>query len=214
MTKTSDVDIVRFALEQNGSVLQSLVTCYRTVFGEPPWNEWMVCSVCGEKWGVNVRHPVEHCGGVVSEFWPEGAVEKDIRAEVTPDSPAWLAYCGEQVVGFCWGYAATPEDLARKVELPSLVDAIHGSFGVADQVAYQDEMGVISAFRGQGIARRMFDVRRTDFLQRGLKIGVIRTMRTPATVTYKWYTKLGYQVIAEYNDADDRVIMARTLADL
>ena len=62
----------------------------------------------------------------------------------------------------------------------------------------------------------MFVKRLDDFLERGLRVGYVRTRQYPEpSETFLWYTqKLGYQIIATYPNADGRVILSRPLAGL
>jgi hypothetical protein len=96
-----------------------------------------------------------------------------------------------------------------------LAQNILATFGEQKAVAYQDELGVNKAYRGQKLAKVLFLRRLEDFHQAGLTVGVIRTKTIPPSVTYLWYTqKLSYRLVAEYNDADGRVVLARSLVDL
>jgi len=73
-------------------------------------------------------------------------------------------------------------------------------------------MGVLENFRGQGIARELFQRRREDFLRQGLVRGAVRTKEgPPPSVTYTWYLQEGYRVVARYTDGTGRVIMTRRL---
>lgn len=42
-----------FSDSDDWAVLANLVDCYREVFAEPPWNEWLACAVsnCKVSWG-------------------------------------------------------------------------------------------------------------------------------------------------------------------
>ncbi len=209
-----EVRVVRFTPGVDEDQLSQLVHCYRVVFGEPPWNEWMTCKTCNQKWGMGQPYPTIHCGAVVTPFWPEAQVRDDLQREITSDASAWLALVDGQVVGFCWGYPISPDRLAEQLSLHTLPDAIKHTFGTVMEVGYQDEIGMMSPFRSQGIARRMFLARNLDFHSRGLPVVVLRTMRTPPTVTYQWYrNRLGYHVIDEYHNRDDLVILGRLCVD-
>lgn len=200
-------------------LLPGLVGCYRAVFGDEPWNEWKKCPVCEDKWGLNEKDKLvainfTHCGQSVVDFWPSCTVKSDIYEELSPDSSCWLALDGSRVIGFCWGYPVKPIDLEKKLKLPEVANQIKSSFGNIAFVGYQDEIGVLKEYRGQKIAKKMFMLRLKDFLSMGIEVGVVRTMSNPPSTAYGWFKKTGYDVIVEYNDADRRVILARTLRDL
>lgn len=219
METAREVRLVRYNPHHDEGLTDGLIECYREVFGEEPWNEWKKCSVCGKKWGKQEMPQADgvfsHCGQRVVDFWPTEVVRSDLLHEITVDASCRLALEGERVVGFCWGYPISPEELGKKLEIGGLANALTRMFGELQVVAYQDELGVLKEFRGQKLAKDLFRRRLDDFRERGFDVGVIRTKTNPPSVTYLWFTKkLGYQLVAEYNDADGRVVLARSLVDL
>ncbi len=214
------MSLIKFSNSKNEGLLPQLVGCYQDVFADPPWNEWMKCSICGKYWGKKdsdalLRMEFECCSTPLKEFWPKEEVKDNIRNEVTDKSSCVLALCDGQVVGFCWGYPITLPDLEQKLGLEFLA-LLSERWGNQDVVAYQSEMGLLKRHRGQGIAQRMFQRRQKDFLDHGLKVGVVRTREFPEpSVTFLWFTqKLGYQVMTRYPGDDGRVVLARELHSL
>ncbi len=197
-----------------------LIECYRDVFADKPWHEWLKCAVCGTHWGVkdqallaSLRY--EHCGQPLVDYWQRKEVLDDIEKEIRPASFCMLALADERVVGFSWGYPIHYDYLEIKVGIQFGKNLI-GLFGPQTEVGYQDEIGVLPAYRGTKIAKTM-NKHRIQFLgEKGLKVVVSRARRTPtASVTYSWYTgKLGYQVLAEYPPEDGRVILGRRIEGL
>jgi len=176
------VRYVRFDPSSNPTMLGSLICCYQGVFAGEPWNE----------------------------DWPAATIEADLRRELAkPDASCWLAAEGEAVIGFCWGYSLEVGQFDEHLGLVG-VDAILCSLGLA-KVAYFDEIGVATQWRGHGIAKRLFGLRRADFMRSGLETAVVRTMSNPPTVVYGWYGRDGYRIIAEYNDERKRVVMVNRL---
>ena len=218
----TEVRYVKFdPLTKSGEILMpGLIQCYRTVFGDEPWNEWKKCLVCGSKWGLLEVDKLKslnckHCGETLVDFWPSSVVRNSIYEEITSEASCWLAVVSDaEVVGFCWGYPVAPAELEKKLKLPGVKDGIESNFGKIDLVAYQDEIGVIKEYRNKNIAKAMFKKRLEDFLGAGVSVGIVRTMSSPPSAAFSWYEKLGYKVISEYNDEDRRVILARSLKDL
>jgi len=149
-----------------------------------------------------------------SEYWPSSVVANDLLHEISPDSSCWLALEGERVVGFCWGYPISSNNLEKKLLLPGLAAKILKHYGEDATVAYQDDMGVLKPYRGQGIARKLFLLRLHGFLQKNLAIGLVRTKADPPTVTYKWFLSMGYEVLDRYASPDNRVILSCRYDDL
>lgn len=202
-------------LQDSGRVTADLVECYRDVFADAPWNEWLRCEVCGKYWGAKdranlVRIGFEHCGTGLVDFWPRNTVISDLRSDIS-ESSCWLAVdaSDKKPIGFCWGKATTLPHLEEKLKI-GLPD-FEKIFGRRENVAYQDEVGVISSWRGQGIAKAMVLERLKDFISDGLQVGIVRTRQYPeASGTFDWYTgKLGYQILARYPEGDGRVILGR-----
>jgi len=193
-----------------------LIKCYRDVFSGEPWNEWKKCQVCGLKWGFGQEEELRrmdftHCRQAVSDFWTEQEVRGDISKEVVQHTSCWLAVCDgncDQVVGFCWGYPIEPEVLEGKIALSGVAAEIRKEFGNVPKISYHDEIGVAQDFRGRKIAKAMFSNFVSDMLIQDLDIGIVRTKTNPPTVAFSWFMKLGFKVIARYDDADQRVILA------
>lgn len=216
----NSITFARFYPHTDAQHLPGLIECYRDVFADPPWNEWRRCSVCSKYWGKNDAALLEslgyvHCGKPLVEYWSAEGVERDIRHEVTPDASCWLAFHSGKIVGFCWGYPISLDALERKLGL-SLTELRKDVVDEGHQIAYQDEVGVISSFRGRKIAKEMFKRRLGDFWKKGLRIGVVRTRELPVpSVTFSWFVqRLGYRVVARYPVNDGRVVLARELDGL
>ncbi len=207
----------KFEYHQFRHLLPQIVSCYRDVFASPPWNEWKKCEECGQKWGILSRDELnaanhEHCGKQVVDYWPSDVVMAEISRDLQDkETSCWLAMTGfGQVVGFIWGYPITPEDLAQKLGRPDLASNLIERFGDHERVAYQDEMGVLEAYRSRKIGKELARMRLKDFKQQGLKVGVVRTKTIPPTVTYNWYTRDGFETVSSYDDRDGRVVLARS----
>lgn len=197
----------------NSLMTTQLVECYRDVFADQPWNEWLKCPLCQKHWGKKDQallesHQFKHCGVPLVDFWPREKVLSDIYAEITPQSSCWLAMDERKVVGFCWGYPVTISEL--EAELGIILEINHDCPRLAS-IAYQDDIGVIAGYRGRKLAKAMFARRLDDFLAQGLEIGIVRVKQNPEpSQTFLWFTeKLGYRVIARYPEKDGRVILGR-----
>jgi ribosomal protein S18 acetylase RimI-like enzyme len=191
----------------------SIIKCYQEVFATEPWNEWLRCPVCQKNWGKKdlptlERLQFQHCNQKLVEYWHKETVRLDLFNEIQDNCSCWIAQVEDNVVGFCWGYSITVGNLIDKLKIDIVLprDVI---------VGYQDEIGVISEWRGRGIAKELFRLRNNDFLAQNLTQGVVRTKKKPnPSITYHWYTRLGYRIVAQYPDSDGRVILIRTLQDL
>jgi hypothetical protein len=213
----SAISLVRYSPYHNDNTLTAqLVECFRDVFAERPWNEWLKCQKCGQYWGKKdsvllAKLKFQHCELPLIDFWPRDSIISDLYHEITKETSCWLALHEETVIGFCWGYSIVAQDLEAKLGV-SFGGKLDSLLGDSRSVAYQDEVGVISTFRDQKIAKLMITKRLDDFLEQGLQIGIVRTRQYPEpSKTFLWYTeKLGYEILYSYPDPDGRVILSRS----
>lgn len=195
-----------------------LVECYRDVFADSPWNEWLKCPKCQKYFGRDdsgflASQKFRHCDVSLIDFWPREQVLSDLYYEITEKTSCWIAMDKSKIVGFSWGYPIFLADLEEKLGI---------SFSNNLQIkkdtllAYQDEAGVLSEYRGQKIAKAMVAHRLDDFITQGIEVGIVRTRQSPEpSITFLWYTeKLGYKILATYPGDDGRVILGRELDGL
>jgi GNAT superfamily N-acetyltransferase len=212
------INFVKFNPSHNAELLAQLVECFRNVFAGPPWNEFLKCPNCNGYWGtkhlgVLASEGYRHCNLELVDFWPRTTVLQDIYHEVTGESSCWLAMYGDKVIGFAWGYPMQINALSEKLKLTLNTSSF--ALDATSTVIYQDEVGVVPEFRGQGIAKELVKRRNQDLCNRDTKIGVVRTRKDPEpSITYIWYERLGYQIIGEYPAGDGRVIMASNVETL
>lgn len=201
---------------------EEMAEAFGRVFATSPWYEWKKCRVagCSAHWGVEHRKVLEalrylHCGEPVVDYWPRDAVLYDLYHEIGAVTSCWVARERKRVIGFSWGYPIPVSELSRKVGI-RLEEPIRLLFSSSSQVAYQDELGVLSSYRGTGVARKLFSLRLDDFIKQCLEIGVVRTRALPEpSVTYLWFTeKLGYRELARYPGDDGRVILGQRLDEV
>lgn len=193
-------------------LLAQLVECYRNVFADGPWHEWLKCQCCEKYWGIKDKAELagqgyQHCGEPVVDFWPRNKVVQDLRQELSENSVCWLAVYDEKVVGFSWAYQIQVHQLEAKLGIT------FEDVSCEQTVMYLDDVGVLSEFRDQKIAKEMVRRTKETFLRQNVQICVARTRQSPEpSKLFLWHTeKLGYNVIAHYARGDGRVVLARQL---
>lgn len=213
-----NISLIQYSPNKSSDTITAkLVECYRDVFAGEPWNEWLKCPQCQKYWGVKdqgllASYKFRHCNTPIVDFWSREQVISDLYHEITTETSCWIAMDSNRVVGFCWGYPITITDLEAKLNI-SFNDKL--GFEISNLVAYQDEVGVLNAYRGRKIAKAMVTQRLDDFITQGLKFGIVRTRQYPEpSKTFLWYKKLGYEIIANYPSKDGRIILGRQLSDL
>ena len=209
-----NISFVRYSpFTNNRTLTAQVVECYRKVFADAPWNEWKQCPTCKASWGTEDKALLESrsyqcCNTNLVDFWPQEQVAVDLRQEVTDKASCWLAMCGSEVIGFCWGYPIRVDDLEKKLGISLGLNPIQ-------EVAYQDDAGVLAPYRRQKIATAMIRRQLSDFLAQGLQDCIGRTRESPEpSKTYPWFKRLGYRILARYPNGDGRVVMARKIEGL
>jgi hypothetical protein len=210
-----------FNSRSDASLMKQLIACYQEVFSDEPWNEWKKCQVCQTKWGIKQMAELEkfnyrHCDATVVDFWKSQQLKNDFQELVSQKQISfWVAMYGCELIGFIIGYPLNLKELEIKLDQPGIVKKIRKRFGKIDFVVYQADIGVKKHYRRHDIATELFKRRLADFQKIKIKIGIVRVQTNPPSVTLPWFRdKLGYEVIAQYNEPQKRVILARTLDDL
>ena len=227
MTPKGEVTYHRYSLAPDEPVLPDLVKLYQDVFADPPWNECLKCTACERKFSRQwafVREDrfghsrdCDRCEveGTVVPFWSDEVVVGDFRGVLLGrNASCYLARCGTEVIGFTYGREYGAEELAHELKLPATAAALLRGYGTEARYAYQDEIAVASAYRQLGVAKELFRLRQKDFEANGLTVGVTRTQTRPQTVTFSWYTRMQYAIVAAYGDDGARVILAQRLSDV
>lgn len=196
--------------------LLEIVNCYREVFADGPWHEWKICKSCGSQFGKkdqDVLHRRNNtcCGQFVQDFWPVETVTSTLLS-LPPSASCFIVMKSETVIGFCWGYEMSEDELEKYLNIP-VSQSIRSMFGIGRKIAYQSEMGILERYRGQGIANLLFSERQKSFLSKGVEITIVRTRKSPEpSITHLWFAnKLGYKTVAEYPDGDGRAILGNIL---
>ena len=134
------------------STTAQVVECYREVFADTPWNEWLRCCKCSKYWGKKdgallASMRFLHCGVPLTDFWSRDQVVADFLHEITEESSCWLAINDNQVVGFTLGYPIDSNQLMEKLGLEFRID-FHF-------VRYQDDIGLLSPYRQSKVGKAL-----------------------------------------------------------
>lgn len=202
----------------------AIARCYQRVYGEDPaWNEGKRCPTCSTdaapvKWNYGAPPPecCPTCGTPTVDFWPIDGIIADMQHELAqPGAVCVVARRWDtgEAIGGCWGFVMTPEALEGHVKLSGLAAALRERFPNTQRFAYQDEIFVRRQHQGLGAGHQLFVRRHRRFcaLPESPTVYVMRTKRNPPSSSFRWFTnpRWGYEVVAEYRDADDRVILAQ-----
>lgn len=211
--------------------VRELAHCYQAVYGsDPSWNEGRRCGSCStptapKKWNLrNAPATCGDCGNPTDLFWPIETIVADMRDEFQrPHAACVVARSGGKIVGGAWGFSADAEEmdmhlnhgLPAHARAPGISEALQRLFP-GERVAYQDEIFVHPDLQGFGVGRELFRARHQMFIASGLVGYVLRTKTNPPSRSYLWYgsARYGYEVIAKYPDADERVVMAVSFSGL
>lgn len=208
-------------------VMARLVELYRDVFAAPPWNEWLKCPKCDTYWGtkdgeklVSMGYMHSGCDVPLVDFWSREAVLRDFHELVDDSASCWLAFDGNELVGFVLGYQIKVSQLERKLGLEpeawkDLVANLEEKFDSLNNLAYLHDLGVLDKYRGASIGKNLVARRNDDLAKMGMTAGITRVRRSPEpSVTYLWYPRYGFEVVYAYPETDGRVLLGRKFEGL
>ena len=187
--------------------VRGIVAVYQQAFGGAPWNEGLVCPMCGAAFSFGVGHIGSTCPLcaekgeqiLLLEYWPTAKVASDFYREMKkPDACCLVARLGNRIVGFIWGYRVVVDgSIDDYLESPGLSRLIDGEF------FYIDDVAVVPECQGKGIGSGL--VRRMLRTQPGKNI-LARTL--DQSRMFRILTKLNGKAVLSITRG--RVIMAVT----
>lgn len=208
-----------------------IAACYQRVFGtDRAWNEGRICNACSRpgaprKWNLaNAPETCPDCQGALEDFWPVTQIISDMRAELArPDAVCAVLRTGGEIIGCCWGFSATSEELDEHlnhglpdaIRAPNIAHNLRHMYPGVARFAYQDEIFILPKYQRQGLGKRLFAARHEGFVERGLAVYVMRTKRNPPSTSYMWFRDgWGYRDVSEYPDQDERIILAHSFEEV
>jgi hypothetical protein len=133
--------------------------------------------------------------------WTVDGVVADITNQLGKKGAiGFVALDSGKVVGCIFGYPMNQVELSADL-------VINVSIGGM----YLDETCVAPAYHGQQIGSNLYQLWSKKV---GRKVVIARTMTNPPTIVYPWFLKMGYTVIAKYNDEKGRVVLMKDLGRL
>lgn len=196
---------------------------YKQVFGEAPWNEGFVCRNCETLYPTSGGKPetCRNCSGEkIEEFYDDAELSEELEAltkkEGYVERVAEIMDGG--LVGFAWGWTSDLDALNREKlslgaeGLSAMRANIAERFPEYDDspVYYFAEIGVRAECRGQDVAGELYRSKMEGAKNLGKKYSVVRTTRK-SDVPFKWFVRDGFEVVYEYGDDRDRVILMKAL---
>ena len=199
----------------------SLAKAYQSIYGYEPWNEQWKCGNinCDKFWGINQKKELEqlefrHCGLPIQPYWPEQErLETFKELSMEEKFCASIAFDRSNIIGFCWAYQfKSNEEIDQKMGMNGLGQIISSLEG---PTAYLADLAVEPEYRGRGIAKLLTKARSELMFHVGIANIFTRTKSgSNPSITDLWYKKIGFPIIASYNDKRERVIRAAKLQDI
>lgn len=214
------------------------VELYRKVFGEAPWNEWYICpstkqnyplsyqsstcTCCENACFLQIFYPPKELGDSLRSLEKKEWYRETIATLVRERDPrsivaSWSDQSSLSPKGFMWWWKSNIDSinedklkltLDQQKLLTQNLQTISPNFDLSD-FYYFAEIGISSSDRWSDIAWNLYRRQVASILQDGVKDILVRTTRT-TDLPYKWFLKMWYVPVFEYNDALDRVILAKT----
>jgi GNAT superfamily N-acetyltransferase len=198
-----------------------LAVCYQRAYGySNAWNEGMKCETCtkpGQPVKFNFSENRTHCDKhhKLVEFWSIQDIIEDLRVNLQKTGAVCvIAQLDNRVLGGTLAFAQSPEDMEKYLDLPNLALKLRQLFPEQEIFFYLAELFTDPDFEGRGVGSKLFKSRHDFLMMCKVNVHIFRTKRggeKNPSGTYTWYRrKFGFEVTAQYNDVDDRVILAQT----
>lgn len=128
--------------------------------------------------------------------WTATQVVEDVTNQLGKEGAVgFVAVENGKVIGCIWGYPITQAELSAEIGI-----------GVPCGGMYLDEICVTPNHHGKRVGSKLYQL-----WTKKVKGGIVlaRTMTNPPTVVYPWFLKMGYGVVAQYNDEKSRVVLMK-----
>ena len=158
------------------------------------WNEELLASIAQNCYIPAFEGPPWYEVGE----WTVKQVVADITNQLSKKGAiGFVALDSGKVVGCVFGYPMGKTELSAELKITVSIDGM-----------YLDEICVAPSYHGQQIGSTLYQLWSKKV---GRKVVIARTMTNPPTIVYPWFLKMGYTVIAEYNDSQGKVILMKDL---
>lgn len=165
--------------------------------GTSNWDEELLLSIARDCYIPAFEGPPWFEVGV----WTATQVVADIKNQLGKKGAiGFVAVESGKVVGCIWGYTMEQAELSAELGI-----------SVPCGEMYLDEICVDPEYHGRGIGSKLY---KAWVAKVGNKVVLARTMTNPPTVVYPWFLKMGYKVVAEYNDEKGKVVLMKDLSRL
>ncbi len=168
------INVRPFAQSQ---MVAKIAEVYQQAFGDKPWNEGLICPICGSLFSRNLfseicpKCVVQSKEVLLVEYWPMSKIINDFYQEMNkPLSVCIVALIGKDVIGFAWGYQVNVNlELEVNLEAPGL----HRLLCEPVSYFYLDECAVLPTYQGRGLGKLLV---KNILRQQALSRVILRTM--------------------------------------
>lgn len=209
--------------------LQEKTKLYINVFGEEPRNEWFECKndECDKQYyalskiyAENISHCL-NCSTQLEKVYDQNILEQDRQKWASKEWYVWrLAEKNAELIGFILWWNDTITSLndekfdLKKPEIERLetnIKNICPDFNL-NNFYYFSEIWINKDHRwtDDHIAWRLYRSMEEQVIKNGKEYLILRTTQK-SDLPFKWFQKLWYNVVFNYNDENDRVIMIKKI---
>jgi len=207
---------------QNSVDTDAKIALYTRVFGEAPWNEGYACPITGNLYPLSSGQLTCLCCETPNNTKPFYTPEELQSTFALLEKKKWYQ---EQIaivtgntspVGFMWGWRSSLEEINEEKlklnteqikDLELLIKDKNSNFDI-ENFYYFAEIGIESGNRGGDIAGNLYRAQIESVLRNGSWDILVRTTKK-TDLPYKWFLKMWYIPVFDYNDQQDRVILIK-----
>lgn len=191
------------------------------VFGEAPWNEGYICTVTGKLFPLWANLSNCLCCKIPNPLKPfytkEELRETFIKLEKQDGYRENIAKNSDNIpVGFMWGWNSDMNAINKGKlglsdenlkELQLRIQETNTHFNL-QKFYYFAEIGIDAQTRGYDIAGMLYREQVKSVIENQNGSILVRTTKS-TDLPYKWFIKMWYIPVFEYNDEQDRVILIK-----
>ncbi len=232
MKSTTTLDITRYPnleakwleitpvnLTNIESLQKTMIQAYKSVFNASAWREWKKCSKgCGNKWTFE-EAPETCCGIETIDFYSDAEVSEAVQKVLQKTYSQCLALLDSEkkAVWFTWWWSDSLAGINQeklKLNNEQYRELIKNLWEITDNPEnttwyYQSETGIISEYREGWIGRSLVASNEILLQENQEKAPYIIQRTSRKSPMFNIRKELGYEVVFDYNDEDERVLFAK-----
>lgn len=193
----------------------SKIKLYKEIFWDPPWEEWFICKNCNWIYPKRFMWSCKCWKSVLEPYYKNKEVKKYFKdLSYEKNYKELVINILNKDIWFTWWWNTSLDNLNNNnlklseqqiIELKNFIISKYNDFD-AENFYYFAEIWVKKEFRWKDFAWDLYCENLEKLKERWEKYIIVRTTKK-SDIPYKWFLKLGYEEIFQYNDMRNRIVL-------